>query len=48
LLELDNLKAGTYNIYLRGHQNNYTISVTVHEGNFLSNMENIMLKKHCL
>ena len=48
LLELDNMQAGTYNLFLRGRQVDFSIEITVHEGKMLQNMENIMLKKHCL
>lgn len=46
-LEAKNLEVGDYELYLRGEKDQ-KISVVVHAGEFLPNMESIMLKKNCL
>lgn len=46
-MSVENLQDGEYELFIRGMKD-YTITIKVHQGAFLSNMENIMLKKSCI
>ena len=47
LLNISNLKDGTYDLYLRG-QRSHHITIKVHKGEYLKNMDNIILKQNCI
>ena len=46
-LQIENLEAGDYHLWLRGEKD-HELEIKVHKGEFLGSMDNIILKKHCL
>lgn len=47
LLVAEGLEVGEYDLYLRGDKDHH-IQIKVHNGQYLGNLENIILKKNCL
>jgi hypothetical protein len=46
-MSVENLQEGEYDMYMRGDKD-FHIPIKVHRGEFLPNMQNIMLKKSCI
>lgn len=48
MLVIDNLKVGEYYLAIARHTDSFRIKITVHNGDLLGNMDNIILKPNCL